>query len=321
MPLSRVGQASADANSVAISAAEGDLVVVFAYRSGNNTAPTLNGDYTNIANGANSAGGTNSSFRIGFRIAPSGGVSSTGTWTNATHVSAIVMRGRRIAGAIGNGAASTGNNSTSSIVYEAVSLTAGQAGQWLLAFGARSAGHADVATAPTGLANHTSAPATPLIAGHTSNGIRSTNWPQTSVSVGGTGAKHLSYVLEVLAEPTSAAFATTVPMQGMAATVTVEGAAPEEAFGPWSDPSLGMTLPEGVTIEYGDWSAPALGTTDAILVPAEWGPWSAAVTGQTDSLAPGAPTGLTATPGAAAVLLEWTKGAGATGYRVERRSL
>jgi hypothetical protein len=321
MALSRVGQASAAANSVAISAAEGDLVVVFAYRSGNNTAPTLNGDYTNIANGANSAGGTNSSYRIGFRVAPSGGVSDTGTWTNATHIAAIVMRGQRVAGAIGNGNASTGNNSQSSIVYEPVSLTGGQAGQWLLAFGARSTGHADVATAPTGLANHTSAPATPLIAGHSSNGIRTTNWPQTSVSVGGTAAKHLSYVLEVLAEPMSAAFAATVPMQGMAATVAVEGAAAEERFGPWSQPATGVTSTPSVTIRFGPWSQPASGTTASPTVSERFGPWSAPVTGVTASLAPGAPTGLTATPGSASVLLEWTKGAGATGYRIERRTL
>jgi hypothetical protein len=90
MAVSFVGYASAAGSSVTLPAFNaGDLALVFAFRDGSNTAPTLGFGFTDVAgSGANS-----SSSRVGYRVLATGDT-TTETWTNATEIQVLVLRGQ-----------------------------------------------------------------------------------------------------------------------------------------------------------------------------------------------------------------------------------
>lgn len=130
MAISRVSSASAAANTVAMpSHAIGDLIIAFAYRDGNTTAPALASGqgWTNLDN----SGGNTNSARVAYKFADSTS-EATGTFTNATGITIVVYRG---AHAIGNwdvaGAASN------SIGYPVTTLHSHRNDSWVLRF----AGH------------------------------------------------------------------------------------------------------------------------------------------------------------------------------------
>ena len=73
----------------------GDLVLVFAYRAGSATAPSLPATLTNVANGS-SATGANRSWRVGCRVAKATTDTASGTWTNATNIAIISIAGTAV---------------------------------------------------------------------------------------------------------------------------------------------------------------------------------------------------------------------------------
>lgn len=88
MSISRISSATANANTVTIGThAANDLLLIFAYRDNSNTAPTLpSGWYSLHAQGSTSFSGI-----IGWKRAASAAETS-GTWTNATTLHALVYR-------------------------------------------------------------------------------------------------------------------------------------------------------------------------------------------------------------------------------------
>jgi hypothetical protein len=129
---------SAAATSAALTATQaGDLIVVCAYQNNNDTAPSLASGYTNIANG----GANTNAMRIAYKFSP-GGETTTGTWTNATAVGAIVYRGVDV-GPIGANAA--GNNSGTTLTYSTVSLERTDGTSWIAGCGGMVATPADQA--------------------------------------------------------------------------------------------------------------------------------------------------------------------------------
>lgn len=110
------GVASAGSASVTLpSHVSGDLIIVFAYRDGSTTQPTLPAGFTAISNaiGAN----TNSST-LGYKVAASGSETS-GTWTNASAILAVVVS-TSVDHLIGASAANSGSSKT--ITYPALTL-------------------------------------------------------------------------------------------------------------------------------------------------------------------------------------------------------
>jgi hypothetical protein len=91
MAIERVGHNSAEASTVTIPAGHkaGDIILIFAYRDGSATNPTIPAGWTKITN---TLDGTSCSVSIGWKVAQSGSETS-GTWTNATHLQVIVYRG------------------------------------------------------------------------------------------------------------------------------------------------------------------------------------------------------------------------------------
>lgn len=172
----------------------GDLLVIFAYRDGSTTAPSLPAGWTNVgtANGANA-----NSSRIGYRVAPGSGTSS-GTWTNATELSVQVFRGQNVSTPIG----ANGNTgaSSSTVTYPSLFLSQTNGTSWIAGF----AGHVSVNTAlenaPSGMTNKTSfVNATAEIVGHnTDAGVSS--WNNQNVVVGGTSGGWRARTLEIISQ-------------------------------------------------------------------------------------------------------------------------
>lgn len=97
MALTPQGSASAAATSVAIPThAVGDLIVIFAYRDGSATAPSkpAAGGTVPAWNDINSGAGANTNASRSAYFVATATNHTTGTWTNATGIAAIVLRGQ-----------------------------------------------------------------------------------------------------------------------------------------------------------------------------------------------------------------------------------
>lgn len=187
MAITRIGFATGTTSCTLPTHQAGDLILIFAYRDGNTTAPSLPAGYWNITNN----GANTNSMRVGYRIAPSAGTSS-GTWTNATSVIAVVYRGARVGTFAVGGAASTTVN------YPAITLLKSDNTSWVVS----GAGHRSIDTsieaAPSGMTNVNSVlDATDELAVHDTNGTAS-SWSSTNVSVGGTSSGWRSCVVELI---------------------------------------------------------------------------------------------------------------------------
>lgn len=205
MAISFIGYHGAAASSVATTNAIGDLLLVCAYRSGTTTAATLNGNFTDLGTAVSSggAGSTNVATRVGWRIATATN-EGTGTWTNATAIACLVLRGTHATAPV---VAQTTNAATAVQGYiRYAARTRSRTTNWFAAFGARLAAgaNASVATAPndgtTTITNRGSTPATPYLAGFAN--ASSGDWAQTDVTIGGTTYKYASWVLDIQ-EPAS----------------------------------------------------------------------------------------------------------------------
>lgn len=143
--IARSGSCSAATTSCTLSAVNtGDLVVVWAFRSGSTTAPSLPASNTSIATVATSSGGTTGSVRIYCRKASSGSDTGTGTATNASGIAAAAYSGTSVnatadcpATAVGG---RVGNNAKTSTTmsYNGITMNLNDSTSWIVAGGANS---------------------------------------------------------------------------------------------------------------------------------------------------------------------------------------
>lgn len=155
--ITLVGAAIAEANSVTIPAGHqpGDLMIIYAFRDGSTTNPSLPAGWISSA----TPDGTTCSARVGCRVATSNAETS-GTWTNATAVLCVVLRGVFLINPAipidvtpGDEMALSSGSSTT-LSFGAVSQP-GESGQMaIVAFAAhRSVDTTGMATPPAGLQN------------------------------------------------------------------------------------------------------------------------------------------------------------------------
>lgn len=149
MAISLVGYASALGNTLTFPFAiqKGDAIVAMAGRNNNNVSPTLASGWVSLA----SAGTSNLSMRVAFRIADSAS-QSFGTWTNATGVAAYVFRpsvGSIVIPAVNQLAGTTNTPNYGSLTT--VTLGDGYIDQWMGAFGSTLDNTLAIETAPTGM--------------------------------------------------------------------------------------------------------------------------------------------------------------------------
>ena len=142
--ITYVGQSTANGTTASIPAHNvGDLLLVFAYKSGNNTPPTIPSGWITI----NASGAANNSSSLAYRIAT--GSDSGSGFTGANEIVTLVYRGVSVASPIGANAFQHANSTT--VTYPALSLNVTNGSSWVVG----SAGAADknttIETAPTGM--------------------------------------------------------------------------------------------------------------------------------------------------------------------------
>jgi hypothetical protein len=194
MPIKRVGATAATGATVVVPAghAPGDLILVFAFRDGNTTAPSLGSTFTSIAA---PAGANSCSFRVGFKKATSASESNT-TWTNATETVCVVYRGLiDVSQPCGTPASTNGNSTT--VSYPALTL-ADPESSWVVGFAGHRSVNTALETAPNGMSFVTGIANTGEVAMHESSSAVSA-WTLQSVSVGGTSSGWFGVTLELLA--------------------------------------------------------------------------------------------------------------------------
>lgn len=196
MSITRVGSAIGNGQTVTIPThAAGDLIVIFAYRDGTNTLPGLPAGWTAITSG----GGNTNSMRVGYQIAASSGTTS-GTWTSATSVIAVVYRAT---GTIGIGASAQTGAASTTVTYPA--LTGMGSNSWVVGFAGHRSTNTNLQNAPTGMTNFlTDVDATDEVAAHDTNAVAA-SWSATAVSVGGTSSGWRAATVEITEIPPAGA--------------------------------------------------------------------------------------------------------------------
>lgn len=147
--ITRIGSGSAEATTVTIPAGhtQGDILLIFAFRNGSVTNPTIPAGWTSITN---TTDGTLCSVSIGWKIATSAAETS-GTWTNASGLMCHVYRGLDPIAPFGTLVANAGT--ASPVTYgstQGVGLDR-MDNQWFVAFAAhRLIDTTTATTVPTG---------------------------------------------------------------------------------------------------------------------------------------------------------------------------
>jgi len=170
----------------------GQFVLVYAFRSGSNSKPTIPGGWTNITAGvtANSAGS-----QVAYQFA-TGSSLVTGTFTNATNCVFAVYNGVDPMTPIGASDVSTGASTT--VTYPALPLVDTSGSSWVVGFGGHRSTNTTIEVAPSGMTNRDSQIATGEVAVHDTNG-GVTSWSVVSPSVGGTSSGWGCYTVELRA--------------------------------------------------------------------------------------------------------------------------
>lgn len=198
MPISYVGGA-AGTNSATLPAFEsGDIAIVFAFRDGSTTNPSVPAGWTNITN---TADGTTCSATIGWRRLVYTDT-TTGTWTNASRVVVVVYRGcEPFITPVGGGA--NGAGTTNTVAYNTFTMTRSNNTSWVVGLvGHRSVDTTIDSAAITGMTARVSGvDATAEAAAWDTNGTVS-SWSTTNQTITGTASGWVTRMVELLALPT-----------------------------------------------------------------------------------------------------------------------
>lgn len=197
MAISFVGVAAGTNSATLPSFQAGDVAVVFAFRDGNVTNPTIPTGWTNITN---TSDGTSCSVSVGWRrlLATD---TTTGTWTNASRVVVGVYRGcEPFITPVGGGANAAGT--TNSVSYNTFTMTRGNGTSWVLGMvGHRSVDTTIDSASITGLtARGGGVDATAEAHLWDSNGGVS-SWSTQTQTITGTASGWVTRMVELLAMP------------------------------------------------------------------------------------------------------------------------
>lgn len=200
MSLSFIGANAAQANTITIPIghASGDLMLIFAFRDGSTTSPSLPAGWTSVGLNA----GTLCASLVGYKVAASS-LETSGTWTNADALVCHVYRGQKVASPVVNSGGQTGTGTT--VNYSGIVSMADPGNSWVVRLAGDTSTDAALETPPSG---HTfragNSGATCEVAGFDTNGAVSSS-TFAGVSVGGTSGNWLTKTLEILAEPVTPA--------------------------------------------------------------------------------------------------------------------
>jgi hypothetical protein len=195
MAISYINSATGTNAATYPSFLQDDIAIVFAFRDGSATPPSLSANFTNI----NTRAGTLCASRICWRRLVTGDT-ATGTFTNATSVIVGVYRGCVESGIPVTVVAQTSGTTNNPITYSNTAAFANQDGSsWAIC----GAGHRNVdttlETAPTGMTNRANVvDATDEASLHDTNGGVS-SWSSQTVNIGGTDGGWCTMSIELQA--------------------------------------------------------------------------------------------------------------------------
>lgn len=197
MAISFVGAANGTASATLPTFQSGDIAVVFAFRDGSTTNPSIPAGWNNLSN---TQDGTTCSASMGWRRLVEGDT-TTGTWTNASILAVQVYRGCEpfitpvILGGAGSG---TTNTAVSMATF---TMTRGDGTSWVAGFVGHRSVDTDLNTAWTGMTSRQNPlNATAEMASQDTNG-GVTSWSTQTRNIGGTGSGWLSRTFELLEMP------------------------------------------------------------------------------------------------------------------------
>ncbi len=190
-----VGVSSTAANSTSLPSGvkKGDLLLVFAYRTGSSSPPTAPSGWNVVLSGGGGSGGNRNALIVGWRFYD-GTFSNTGTWTNAVRVVCAAYRGVYHAAPVGS-AQQSGGTSTS-VTYRGLTLSPSSWGSSLVVCFGATVTSTSVETPPSGTklrANYTATHEVALF--DTAAGV--STWTQKSVTVSGSNVGWRTAVLEL----------------------------------------------------------------------------------------------------------------------------
>jgi len=195
MAISFVGAATGTTSATLPSFNSGDCAVVFAFRDGSTTNPSVPAGWTNLTN---TLDGSTCSVSIGWRRLLVGDT-TTGTWTNASIIAVQVYRGCEpfIAPFLLGGTAQGTVNT--SVAMQTFTLNRTDATSWVAGFVGHRSVDTDLNTAWTGMTSRQNpVNATAEMASQDTNGAVS-SWSTQTRSIGGTASGWISYTIEVRA--------------------------------------------------------------------------------------------------------------------------
>lgn len=194
MTISYVSASSVESDSLTLPThAAGDLILLVTYKT-TNVLPAIPSGWASIY----SATGSGHATVVAFKVAGSAS-ETTGTWTDATHLSAVVYRSGKVL-TIGNFTAigaSAGSGGT--ISYPAVTGPSGITNKWHIGIVQHRSNNTDCEVAPTGMTNRTSLAGASAgeVAIHDTN-ANSAEWIATTYTLtAGTSAAYRGITMEI----------------------------------------------------------------------------------------------------------------------------
>lgn len=205
MSIARVNSTTGTNSVTFTSPAANYIQILFAFRDGSNTAPTIptppTGNAWTSVPTTGSGANTCASVMV-YRVVASASDTASGTFTNATSVVAAQYSGCDTATPVGTSDSDTGASSNS-INFNGVTFNVTDGTSWAIGCVGHRATDGTIKTAPSGMSNVTSvSDATDQAALHDTNG-GVTGWSTTSASIGGTASGYRARVIELRAEPSA----------------------------------------------------------------------------------------------------------------------
>ncbi len=152
MTISRISSASAASDSVTLGThAAGDMIFIWSWNDGSATIPSLPAGWLSIHTATAATG----SYRLGYNLAASGSETS-GTWTNADGLIAVVYRSD--VGIVVPAFFATNTATNTTVAYSAIVAAANRENvdQWFFGAAVQRNETNALETAPSGMTNVTS---------------------------------------------------------------------------------------------------------------------------------------------------------------------
>lgn len=183
-----VSQADAESNTITLPThAEGDQLLLGAFRAGSNGAPGTPTGWT----AENTGTGSSTSGAVFSKVA--GASEANPTSANATNLCVQAYQATTIA----VGASANAYTATGDVDYPALTLEDTTGKSWVVGFGMHRRNDGAVNTAPTGMTNRSYSNGTSNeMAGHDTNG-GVTSWSLASVTIGGSTDGNRGFTVEI----------------------------------------------------------------------------------------------------------------------------